>query len=124
MLRARRVGCHEVEFTWCCEPASQLDPGCPQAPSIVAPAREARTAESAYRPAPRPAVITRREGAVDVVYERCCGLDIHKKTVVACLITPGEGTAAQKAIRTFGTMTEDLLALGDWLAEHGVTHVA
>jgi transposase len=61
---------------------------------------------------------------MDVVYERCCGLDVHKKTVVACLITPGPGGKAQKAIRTFGTMTDDLLRLGDWLAEAGCTHVA
>ena len=61
---------------------------------------------------------------MDVVYARCCGLDIHKKLVVACLITPGQGTAAQKEIRTFGTMTDDLLALGDWLAGAGCTHVA
>jgi transposase len=61
---------------------------------------------------------------MDVVYERCCGLDVHKKTVVACRITPGEGRAPRKEIRTFGTMTEDLLALGDWLAAEGVTHVA
>ena len=61
---------------------------------------------------------------MDVVYGRCCGLDIHKKLVVACLITPGRGTAAQKEIRTFGTMTDDLLALGDWLAGAGCTHVA
>lgn len=56
---------------------------------------------------------------MEVLYQRCCGLDVHKKTVVACAITP-EG----KETRTFGTMTEDLLALGDWLASLGVTHVA
>lgn len=56
---------------------------------------------------------------MEVVYERCCGLDVHKKTVVACVITPeGVGT------RTFGTMPKDLLKLGDWLAEGRVTHVA
>src|SRR4051795_4046980 len=61
---------------------------------------------------------------MDVVYARCCGLDIHKKLVVACLITPGADGRAQKEVRTFGTMTDDLLALGDWLAEGGCTHVA
>ncbi len=61
---------------------------------------------------------------MDVLYERCCGLDVHKKTVVACRITPGPGRAPRKEIRTFGTMTEDLLALGDWLGAEGVTHVA
>ena len=61
---------------------------------------------------------------MDVVYERCCGLDIHKKLVVACVLVPGKGRKAHKDVRTFGTMTEDLLALADWLAGHGVTHVA
>jgi transposase len=54
-----------------------------------------------------------------VVYERCCGLDVHKKTVVACVMTP-EG----QETRTFGTMTQDLLALAEWLEQWGVTHVA
>lgn len=56
---------------------------------------------------------------MQVVHERCAGLDVHKKTVVASVITP-EG----QETRTFGTMTKDLLALSDWLREHGVTHVA
>ena len=56
---------------------------------------------------------------MEVMYQRCCGLDVHKKLVVACVITP-EG----KETRTFGTMTENLLELGDWLADCGVTHVA
>lgn len=58
---------------------------------------------------------------MDVLYERCCGLDIHKKVVVACLITPGSKGAPNKEVRSFGTMTGDLLQLGDWLEEHGVT---
>jgi transposase len=61
---------------------------------------------------------------MDVVYPRCAGLDVHKKTVVACLIVQGAKGKPQKTIRTFGTMTDDLLALGDWLAEQEVTHVA
>jgi transposase len=61
---------------------------------------------------------------MDVVYSRCCGLDVHKQSVVACLITPGPGSRPAKEIRTFETMTADLLALGDWLAEAGCTHVA
>ena len=61
---------------------------------------------------------------MDVVYPRCAGLDVHKKTVVACVIVQGAKGKPQKTIRTFGTMTDDLLALGDWLAEQEVTHVA
>ncbi len=60
---------------------------------------------------------------MDVIYERCCGLDVHKKTVVACLITPGEAGQPHKETRTFGTMTQDLLALADWLVAAGCTHV-
>jgi len=61
---------------------------------------------------------------MDVIYERCCGLDVHKRTVTACLLTPkSEGGRNQEA-RTFGTMTDDLLALADWLAQAGCSHVA
>jgi transposase len=59
-----------------------------------------------------------------VVYEHCCGLDVHKKTVVACLITLNAQGQRQKEIRTFGTMTRDLLALLDWLRAAGCTHIA
>jgi len=61
---------------------------------------------------------------METLHEQCCGLDVHQKTVVACLLTPGTGSAPTKEIRTFGTMTEDLLALLDWLGEVGCTHVA
>jgi transposase len=54
-----------------------------------------------------------------VLYDRCAGLDIHKRSVVACLLTP-EG----KEVRTFGTMTRELLQLREWLTERGCTHVA
>src|SRR5215210_7556890 len=60
---------------------------------------------------------------MDVVYERCCGLDVHKRTVVACLLTPGPQGQPQKAVRTFGTMTADVLALAEWLAAAGCSHV-
>jgi transposase len=61
---------------------------------------------------------------MDVVHERCCGLDIHKKLIVACTIVPARGRQLHKQLRTFGTMTDDLQDLSDWLTEQGVTHVA
>jgi len=61
---------------------------------------------------------------MEVIYARCCGLDIHKQTVVACVIVPGAERQPRKVVRTFGTMTADLLALSDWLAAESVTHVA
>jgi transposase len=61
---------------------------------------------------------------MEVVYERCCGLDVHKETVVACVVVPGTGKHPHKEIRTFNTMTADLLELADWLTAQAVTHVA
>ncbi len=61
---------------------------------------------------------------MEVVHERCCGLDVHKETVVACVVVPGAGKQPHKEIRTFNTMTADLLQLADWLTAQGVTHVA
>lgn len=61
---------------------------------------------------------------MDVIYDRCCGLDLHKRFVTACRIVPGPDGRPTKETRTFATMTGDLLALGDWLATGGVTHVA
>jgi transposase len=61
---------------------------------------------------------------MQVVYERCCGLDIHKRSVVACLIVPGSDGQPTKQVKSFGTMTDDLLQLSDWLLHTRVTHVA
>ena len=61
---------------------------------------------------------------MDVLYSCCCGRDVHKKTVAACLITSTEGPEPVKEMRTFRTMTADLLALADWLQEAGCTHIA
>lgn len=61
---------------------------------------------------------------MEVLYTRCCGLDIHKKSVVACLIITEPGHKPVKETRTFRTMTADLLALADWLSDMGCTHVA
>jgi len=56
---------------------------------------------------------------MEVLHDCCCGLDVHAKTVVACLITKG-----RKELRTFSTMTDELLRLADWLTSAGCTHVA
>jgi len=61
---------------------------------------------------------------MQVVYERCCGLDVHKKVVVACLITLTAKGQRHKEIRSFGTMTRDLLMLLDWLRAAECTHIA
>jgi transposase len=60
---------------------------------------------------------------MEVLYPRCAGLDVHQQTVVACARV-ASGATVQQEVRTFGTATGDLLALGDWLTAHGCTHVA
>ena len=61
---------------------------------------------------------------MELLYPCCCGLDVHRDTVVACLIRPSTEGQRTKEIRTFGTTTGELLALVDWLAPAGCTHVA
>jgi transposase len=61
---------------------------------------------------------------MEVVHERCCGLDIHKKVIVACSVVPGASGQPRKQVRSFGTMSDDLQRLSDWLVDQGVTHVA
>ena len=47
---------------------------------------------------------------MNVIYERCCGMDVHKNTIVACVLT-----GKKKDVRSFSTMTSSLLSLVDWL---------
>jgi len=61
---------------------------------------------------------------MQVLYPCCCGLDIHKKFVVACRLTTTPDGQVQKEVQTFSTMTPDLLAMLDWLHAAGCTHVA
>ena len=61
---------------------------------------------------------------MQTLYQRVAGLDVHKKTIVACVRIADFRGRAEETILSFGTMTEELLALADWLTEHGVTHVA
>ncbi len=61
---------------------------------------------------------------MEVLYERCAGLDVHKKTVKVCLKKAGRGSRSSQELRTYSTKTADLLAMGDWLKEQGCTHLA
>ena len=60
---------------------------------------------------------------MEVLYPHCAGLDVHKETVVSCARHMVNGTVTRE-VRTFGTTTKDLLALSEWLASQGCTHVA
>lgn len=58
-----------------------------------------------------------------VMHTRCAGLDVHQKTVVACVLVGEPGPEPEKDTRSFSTLTVGLLALAEWLREKGVTHV-
>jgi hypothetical protein len=60
---------------------------------------------------------------MEVILERCAGLDVHQASVVCCVLIGAPGRKAQKLLRSFGTTTHELEALRAWLAEHGVTHL-
>jgi transposase len=61
---------------------------------------------------------------MEAVYERCCGIDVHKQTVVACVIVADAEGKVRKETRTYATMSDDLTALAHWLKAESVTHVA
>src|SRR2546427_13216637 len=61
---------------------------------------------------------------MDQLIERCCGLDVHRDTVVACVRGPGPNGKRQHEVRTFGTTAVALLGLRDWLEAHAGTPIA
>src|SRR4051794_41255867 len=63
------------------------------------------------------------EAERDEIIERIAALDVSKAEVVCCARVPGAGRQRMQEVRTVSTMTAELLALGDWLAELGVTRV-
>src|SRR4051812_33440502 len=108
---------------WCARARFIVGPGTPRAPPLVP--------RPACRPGarfpdfpdggPTPAA-RREEGAMEVLYPRCAGLDVHKATVVAAVRLAADGRVARE-VRTFATTTAGLLELAEWLAESGCTHV-
>ena len=61
---------------------------------------------------------------MELLYPRCCGLDVHKSSITACVRMQENRGKPRKVVRHFGAMTADLRALANWLAEQQVTHVA
>lgn len=61
---------------------------------------------------------------MEILYERCAGFDVHKKSVQVCSIVPDKEQRQRKDYRNVATKTADILQLRDWLKERGVTHIA
>src|SRR5713101_8355703 len=120
-------------ITWCREPVEEFDPSVlrhhclwPLSAVAVAVGSRARKGESVQKghSAEGPRKIKERGVTMEVRYERCCGIDVHKRSVVAYVIVPGADRQPHKETRTFGTMTAELQGFAAWLQERGGTHVA
>jgi transposase len=61
---------------------------------------------------------------MEVLYARCSGIDIHKKSITVCVLIRELGRKEEKQIRELGTTTSEILRCRDWLQDLGVTHVA
>jgi len=90
----------------------------------VASARRAREEDYLKGEVPGITLQMTQEGVMEALLERCAGLDVHKRTVVACRRIHLETEAWQSETRTFGTTTKELLHLADWLQAEQVSHVA
>ena len=111
---------------WDCESVQQLDPEPPAHQKLSPPLgeHEGENTLTARFIGIKSTAKRSRERQMQVVHERCAGLDVHKKSIQVCRITPVADRGWQEELRTFGTMTADLLALADWLQAAGVTQVA
>lgn len=107
----------KVERSWCYEPARELNQRTREAPPTVATL--VVSTHSRFFTCMVLTPVTLKEERMQILYNCCCGLDVHAKTVVACLLKHG-----RREVRTFSTMTDDLLRLSDWLTAEGCTHVA
>src|SRR5947208_652414 len=114
----------QVGWVWCLEPAEQVDPDIATNPRVSPPL----VGEHAWQTVASFDVLRIRAAPGGTTMEtiaRCCaGLDVHKTNVVACVRRIDPAGRVHESIRTFGTMTAELLALSDWLAEAAVTQVA
>ena len=59
-----------------------------------------------------------------IVHTTCAGIDVHKRDITVCLITRKTATQRVQEVRTYGTVTKDLLAMRDWLEDHNCQVVA
>jgi transposase len=107
---------------WCDKPDTKFGLGAQRHHRLLPPEVSASAIRRIFnRRAP---VRDSRRTGMDVMYERCCGIDVHKDSVVACVVTGPKGASFSREVRSFGTTTDDLLKLRDWLEQEKVAHVA
>ena len=105
------------------EPDAEPDPGAFEVPHRVDTARAVITHQEILHP--ETPLLLGKAASMDVVKSRCAGLDVHKKTVVACVRQPGPRSGERRGeTQTFGTTMRGLGELRTWLLAHEVTDVA
>jgi transposase len=109
---------------WCLEPAPQSSQGVAADPKLSPPSFGEHARQIvAFSDTPWPSREAGEE-IMDIIYPHVAGLDLHTKTIVAEVRSVNQQGKLERDLRTFGTMTRDLLQMADWLAAYGVTHVA
>src|SRR2546427_567155 len=103
---------------------NKMDPSAaPQVPQTVALADKGGARQVNSHTVALSGWLRRWRCAMEVIHPRCCGIDIHKESVVACLRLQ-EGRRVKTEVRRFGTTTAELLRLHEWLSHAACTHVA
>ena len=97
------------------DPDVQSGPRCVEVPFFVAPGNGEHAWQCLERTCGVTVAFRGKEAVMQAIIERCCGLDVHQETLVACLLVGAPGTRPKKEVRTFRTVTRDLEALRDWL---------
>jgi transposase len=109
---------------WSLEPVGESGLGVAANPKLLPPVFGEHAGQNVASSTPPESGDSLGGCAMDIIYHRVAGLDLHKKTVFAEVRCVNHQGKLETDLRTFGTMTRDLLQLLDWLTEHGVTHVA
>ena len=125
------LGCEAVIWSGAFSPEKNLVPDLGSTLCRTPPCRppapgehEEETAQSLEVAPSAGQILKKRVTDMNVIHTCCAGLDVHKKTVVACIRRVSADGSISSQVRTFGTMTAELVALADWLDAEGVSHVA
>lgn len=111
-------------FRWCYEPAEESDLSTSPAPPIVASTSwRARVGDLSVSDAQQGVSLWRGGKLMQIVHKACAGMDVHKKDVKVCLVSRNEEGERQEEVRSFSTMTGELLKLRDWLQDAGCQQV-
>jgi transposase len=114
-------------FTWCRAPVEELDPDIRRHHPLSPASARKQSTQRRLSPEGYPTSLPLMRCVMDVVFPHCAGLDVHKKRITACRVSPdpsGQDADGLLDVQDFGTLTIELLALSDWLSQAGVTHVA